>query len=104
MKIVDKGIAINIPWRVCKIRHYYTAYVAVPPTHPWHEVTYDNLPHGNVEFTYSQYEETIWVVGWDYAHYGQEGTTLEDVKRDVLHVVDLMNNPISIEVPRCLKE
>lgn len=99
MNIIETGIISGIPFRICQIRHYYTAYVAVPPKHPWHGKFYDDLPPGSVEFTYSQFEGTVYVIGWDYAHYGQEDTTFEKIKADVNYVIFVMT-----EAAKCLGE
>ena len=47
----------------------YNGYVSLPPEHPWHGVSYDDIPveiHGGL--TYSRMEEARWVIGFDTCH------------------------------------
>lgn len=63
---------------------HYCAYIEVPPGHPWHGRSYDEVesttPHG--DFTYEGWgippilkhsfrtdDDSFWL-GWDYAHFG----------------------------------
>jgi len=54
-------------------RGQYNGYVSLPTDHPWHGVDYDDLNtkvnvHGCL--TYSQMENSRWVIGFDTCHNG----------------------------------
>ena len=92
------------------------AYVEIPKNHPYYgkcydEITDDVAVHGG--FTYSAdgllLLENTWILGWDYAHYGdyycfsnglkhlnhfkdEKRWTTEEIREECRHVIDQLDN------------
>lgn len=71
-------------------RSHYTAYVRMPKRTPGYGLDYKALPidaHGSLTYARSELAclsdgKKGWWIGWDYAHRGDENTSVEEIKTE----------------------
>lgn len=99
--VVEKGIYNGVPFFIKQIGNEYmthfTAYVVINEAYD-DEVSF---PFGFNEITFTEDINNVswindknlgkYVIGWDYAHAGQEDTTIDDVKKDVIDTINEYN-------------
>jgi len=76
--ILDKGIYKGFKYSIVSYGTHPCCYVFIPENHKYYGVNYDDIDiecHGGL--TYSNYDLCFnpvkndeWVIGWDYAHWG----------------------------------
>lgn len=96
--VVEKGIYKNVPYFIKQIGNenmsHFTAYVVIDKDYNDEE----GFPYGINEITFAENINNVnwvedknlgkYVIGWDYAHAGQEDTTIDDVKSDVIDTIN----------------
>lgn len=90
-EIIKQDTYEGITYIIRKVNWWFCAYIIVEEPIKEEDVA-------SVEITYSDTlqdcsfieDKTLgkYVIGWDYAHFGQEGTTIVDIMEDVEQVVD----------------
>lgn len=104
-QVVEVGMMDGCMYVITTMGTHPCAYLVLPDSHPCSHLTCREQPLTVREITYSrsvdEFEEInmpdSWIVGWDYAHYGdymhnrrsRDGHkyTLEEIRLDVLEMV-----------------
>ena len=100
--VVENGVYDGIPYFIKQIGNeymtYFTAYLVIDKYYNVDE----GFPFGFNEITFTKdinnvnwiKDKTLgkYVIGWDYAHAGQEDTTINDVKNDVIDTITEYNS------------
>lgn len=80
---------------------WHCAYVNVPKENKFYNMPYWKLPitaHGGI--TYAEkylngvynYDKDLYIIGWDYAHFGVADTDIKTIIKDCVDVVDQLIN------------